>query len=272
MEVRINRESYEEVPKIWFEASPLQNYVLSILSHMFPDGERFFIRAVKRYADRVTDPKFQEEIKAFIGQEMQHGLAHERFNRAIQEATGADLSWFMWLFTVPLFDKLEKYLTERGLAYRFALGCTAAAENMTAAFAENVFKNPEAMEKMRKDIRYLFEWHAAEEIEHRHIAFDLYKAAGASYGERIASAIFTYLLIWFYVVVGTSYLILKDRDYPWHSLPKELIDFFMKENALGRITIESFFDYLRADFHPNDRPIPHKAEEFLEQISRQKVA
>lgn len=271
MEVRINRQVFQGVPKRWLLRSPLQNYVLTVLSHMFPDGERFFIRSVKRFADKVSNPKVQEEVKIFIGQEMQHGLAHERFNRAVQEATGANMDWFMWLFTVPLFDGLEKFLHERGLAFRFALGCTAAAENMTAAFAENVFKNPEAMKEIREDIRYLFEWHAAEEIEHRSIAFDLYKAIGASYTERIASAIFTYLLIWAYVFVGTSYLILQDKEFPWEKLPQEIWHFFTHENSLGRITLESFWDYLRPDFHPNDRPVPERYEEFINSL-KEKVA
>ncbi len=267
MQVRFNKDPFDQVPAYWSGGTPLQNYVLTTLSHMFPDGERFFIRSVKRFADRATDQKMQKEIKAFIGQEMQHGLAHERFNQALDRST-ASMSWFMTLFTVPTFEWLEPTLHNMGIAYKFALGCTAAAENMTAGFAENVFRNQEEISRMREDIRNLFLWHAAEEMEHRHLAFDLLQIVDGSYLNRMASATFTYLIIGFYVVLGTVYLMASDKNYPWQDLPGDLWRLFTEDKALGKIAIQGFFDYARPDFHPNDKPIPPEIKEYLDRLDR----
>ncbi|HMY12235.1 MAG TPA: metal-dependent hydrolase [Turneriella sp.] len=82
MTVRKNKETFAEpVPAHWAGKDALQSHVLNVLSLMFPDGEAFFIRSVKHFADRVTDQKMQADIKAFVGQEMQHSMAHERFNK-----------------------------------------------------------------------------------------------------------------------------------------------------------------------------------------------
>ena len=54
------------------------------LSAMFPEGERFFIHAVRHYQKSVTDPKVLADIKGFIGQEAHHGRCHEELNDAIE--------------------------------------------------------------------------------------------------------------------------------------------------------------------------------------------
>jgi hypothetical protein len=98
----------------------------------------------------------QADIKAFVGQEMQHSMAHERFN-------------------------------------------AAAAENMTAGFAQSLFAPGEAEKILREDVRELYLWHAAEEMEHRDLAYNLYQQVGGDYATRMAGMVFAYVIIAAYV-------------------------------------------------------------------------
>jgi len=266
MTVRKNKETFAEpVPAHWAGKDALQSHVLNVLSLMFPDGEAFFIRSVKHFADRVTDPKMQADIKAFVGQEMQHSMAHERFNAAVAKNIGK-MDWFMWLFTVPTFAWLEPLARNIGLN-KFALAITAAAENMTAGFAQSLFAPGEAEKILREDVRELYLWHAAEEMEHRDLAYDLYQQVGGDYATRMAGMAFAYVIIAAYVLVGTSYLVLSDQNFPWQELPQQLVDLFTRKNALGRVFFEGMLDYLRPDFHPSQHPMHPEALAYLETLA-----
>lgn len=270
MQVRVNKQQFKDVPAHWSARSALQSHVLNTLSLMFPDGERFFVRSVKYFADRATDDKMRAEVKAFIGQEMQHGAAHDRFNEAIRPAL-ADMGWFMYLFTIPTFQGLEPLIHKLDLGMQFgrvgALSVTAAAENMTAGFANMVFEDKELQTAVREDIRDLFMWHAAEEIEHRDLAFDLLKKVNDAYWVRMAGATVAYSIIFGYVVLGTAWFILNDKNYPWSKLPSQLVEIFTSKFGLGRLFVDGYIDYARRDFHPSDAPAHPMAGEYLGQMA-----
>jgi uncharacterized protein len=52
---------------------------MNSLHSVFPAGERYFIRSVKWFDKKIQDPDLKERVKAFIGQEVQHGMQHESF-------------------------------------------------------------------------------------------------------------------------------------------------------------------------------------------------
>lgn len=61
-----------------------------------------------------------------------------------------------------------------------------AAEHFTAVGAENILKSPEIQAVMHDpEIRNLLNWHALEELEHKSVAFDVYRAVGVPESTRI---------------------------------------------------------------------------------------
>ena len=56
------------------------------------------------------------------------------------------------------------------------LALTVAMEHFTASLAEFLLKNPEAMDTVDPTVRKMMLWHAVEEIEHKAVAFDVYRA------------------------------------------------------------------------------------------------
>ena len=83
-----------EIPRFWLMGSPHATHYSNALNSLFPEGERFFIRSVKHYLDRIDDPELLKRVKGFFGQEGRHGHEHDRWNH-ILEAQGYEIESFL---------------------------------------------------------------------------------------------------------------------------------------------------------------------------------
>src|SRR5437588_12599184 len=61
------------------------SHVLAVLSSVFPDGEDYFVRAVKRVRGDIADPELLGVVDGFIGQEDMHGREHRLLNERLAE-------------------------------------------------------------------------------------------------------------------------------------------------------------------------------------------
>lgn len=158
----------------WLNNDPFMTAVFNGMSISFPVGEKFFIDSVRHYKDEVTDPVLKEHIKGFCGQEGFHRREHQQYNEALCDARGYDL------------NKLEDSLTSRlawaqkNLSPLSNLAITVAIEHFTAVLAELLLRPDSVMNKADPTMRELWRWHAAEEMEHKSVAFDVYNAVGGS--------------------------------------------------------------------------------------------
>ena len=75
---------FDGVPKHWFAGLPVPTQISNGVNLLFPAGERFFVRSVYHYLDRIDDPKLKEAIKGFGGQEGRHARSHEDFFAAMR--------------------------------------------------------------------------------------------------------------------------------------------------------------------------------------------
>ena len=79
-------ESLAELPKHFAADEDLiMCHLMASLSSVFPDGEDFFVRSVRHYRDRITDPDLKRQVAGFIGQESIHGREHRAFNDRLDE-------------------------------------------------------------------------------------------------------------------------------------------------------------------------------------------
>ena len=170
VEIKPRRMAFDtESPmnKYAFKNNSLISTFFYALSALFPDGERFFIHSVRNYRDDIKDETLKEQIRGFIGQEAHHGVSHEALNQAI-----TDMGFPMDRIVGRLHkrvDFLKKFSRERQLAL------TVAMEHFTASLAEFLLKNPEILEDADPTVRKMLLWHAVEEIEHKAVAFDVYR-------------------------------------------------------------------------------------------------
>src|SRR5690606_2967813 len=59
----------DDIPTYWHAGDPFRTLLFTALSGTFPEGEKFFVDAVRNYRDQIKDPELQRAVSAFIGQE-----------------------------------------------------------------------------------------------------------------------------------------------------------------------------------------------------------
>lgn len=257
-------DAFAGLPRHWWYNSAYITHTVNALNLLFPAGERFFIRSVRRYQDRVVDPELRERIRAFAGQEAQHGRAHEAAFAALEEdgfEIRSFLAWYEWLG----YDVIEPIAPEI-----LRLSVTVALEHFTATLAEDALTQ-EFLDGAHPAMRDLLRWHAAEEIEHRSVAFDVLQQVDDRYLVRVAGLALATLALMFFWTVGTRHLLRQDPEATPDRLRQERAEALargQRKDFLGR----SLWAYLRPGFHPEDRPTRGLAERWLAEHRAGRVA
>ncbi|HEY3811571.1 MAG TPA: metal-dependent hydrolase [Acidimicrobiales bacterium] len=240
-------ESFEAVPRHFAaDGDLILSHVTAALSSVFPDGEDFFVRSVRRFRDQITDPELKRQVNGFIGQEAMHGREHRAFNDHLSQlgypAKG-----------VERFVKRALGLRERVLSDKSNLAVTAALEHFTATLAELVLTSEETRRQFGDQaVQDLFVWHALEESEHKAVAFDVYQAVGGT--ERMRVWTMNVFRFGFVAVMSTfvTVSLLGDRDtyrppLLWRSWRTVRRSPFLSPELWRQLK-----DYNRPDFHPDD--------------------
>jgi predicted metal-dependent hydrolase len=221
------------------------SHAIAVLSGMFPEGEDFFVRAVKDHRDTITDPELLSQVKGFIGQEVNHGREHREINRRLDEMgfragkTDRHIKRLLWVV-----EKLGK---------RVRLATTAALEHYTATIAEITLTDPEALRLLGEtDMRNLLLWHALEESEHKAVAFDVYRTAGYPEWFRIAVMYFTTAIFISEIVGQTTLSQLRDKDTYNPTILVPSLWNLRRCPYLKREMWRRLLSYCRPGFHPDD--------------------
>lgn len=233
--------------KYFFRGNPILSTLMYALSASFPDGERFFIDSVRHYREAIDDPELLEQIRGFIGQEAHHSRIHDDFNKQAQ-SLGVAMDWIERRF------KRRLDTGRRILSPAKQLAVTAALEHVTATLAQWTLESPEAVkgDGDHSPLREMLVWHAMEEIEHKAVAFDVYRAAVNDEGQRIATAKFIFRMFWIQMAIAQTMLLWHDRKLPsWRHI-REAWSFMWGKNGFRRWSAPEFKRYLKPGFHPND--------------------
>lgn len=249
----------EEIPRYWFAGKPVPTHVANALHLIFPMGERFFVRSVRHYLDEVEDPALREQIKGFFGQEGRHAHEHERVFKML-EAQGYEIRPFLGLYKKIAYDWIERYSPPS-----LRLAATAALEHYTAILAEGALEH-DTLDAAHPRMRALLQWHAAEEIEHKAVAFDVLQATRPGYALRMAGmAVATLTLIGFWVV-GATMLLRQEKQLTVRELLRQLRQMGQREPIVRRVFLRGLREYLRPDFHPWQRDNLAIARRVLETV------
>lgn len=150
----------------WFDGDPLKTAIMDGFAVMLPEGERFFIRSLRHYLDRITDPAIRQDIQGYAVQEAYHTREHEAYNAALRRL-GHDV------------DEMERR-TRAGLARARTpftrLLVTCAIEQVTYAFARFNLARPDLFAQANPAYRRLWIWHALEELEHSAVSLRVLRA------------------------------------------------------------------------------------------------
>lgn len=190
--VRPRRTAFElTTPRVhWLADDAQATHTFNVGNLLFPTGERFFNDSLRNALPYVTDERIRAEIRGFLGQEITHANEHERCVERMAEhgiVFRRELAAFEGFRRVV--NKGVNRLPEpfRKQAVLLMVAATAAAEHFTASLAGYVLEdNTWAGTDVDPEMVHLFLWHAAEEIEHRHVAYDVYRHVGGGYFRRVA--------------------------------------------------------------------------------------
>ena len=234
-------------PGRWNGGDGFRSAFFNALSLSFPAGEQFFIDAVRAGLKALPEEKragMAAEVQGFVGQEATHRRIHALFNAHL-ERLGYD-------------NEIERRANHRrqvheGDDLRNKLAATAATEHFTAIFADWLLRHPEALEGAEPRLQALWQWHSAEESEHRNTAFDMYQALGGSHAWRIR--VFKYITATFLydVLRQTVRNMWHDGSlFHWRSWRSAARMLFGRDGLI-RGNYGLWKAYFSADFHPSQQ-------------------
>lgn len=232
----------------WFGNHAFKTAWFNAMSITFPIGEKFFIDSVRHFAGQITDQKLTEDIRGFCGQEGFHRREHQRYNEALCRLRGYDLQ--------RMEGRLERNIQR---AYRFMtplqrLAITASIEHITAIMAESALSDDDPMlGQADSAMRALWQWHAAEEMEHKAVAFDVYRAVGGTEKMRRRAMRQSTFFLALDIGMGLVHMLRRDKNLWNLRLWREGWKFLFFKGGILRRVWPAYKEYYREGFHPWDR-------------------
>lgn len=251
-----------EIPRHWLGGSMVGTALANGLNLVFPDGERFFVRSVRHYLPEVQDPELRDRVKRFFGQEGQHAREHERLLEILR-AQGYDIDRFLHPYRHLAYEILAP-----ALPAKLRLSITAALEHFTASFAVHALSSGMLERNAPPVLAELLMWHAAEEIEHKDVAFDVLQLVDSSYALRVAGLVVAVLALWGFWTHATVELLRQEPDFDLGRVAREWVSRGAQGQGPSSAMPAAFLQYLAPDFHPNKVANDELALAYLEAIGR----
>jgi uncharacterized protein len=242
------------VPRHWLAGNPAATAISNGINLLFPIGERFFVRSVHHYFDQILDGELRAQAKAFFKQEGHHARKHDEFNAVLREQ-GFAIDDFL-----ARYDAISRWIEERVPA-KLNLAGTAAAEHFTAILADGAFSKG-ILDSLHPTMQELLAWHAAEEIEHKAVAFDVLRTIDDSYALRIAGLAYATVMLGSFWFWAAMMLLRQERLGPRGTL-RELRKMRRRDPVIQRVFVRGIKQYLRRGFHPSDNANEHLAREWF---------
>jgi predicted metal-dependent hydrolase len=226
----------------WLGGDVYRTAFMNALSMSFPLGEQMFIDSVRAVPlDTIKDPALRAEVKDFVGQEASHRFVHQQYN--------AELARQGFDYTLEEATRVRTARIAR-LPVTDRLAITCALEHYTAMLADYLLRHPQWLDGADDQMRTLWSWHAAEETEHKAVAFEVYRAAGGGYWKRVLWYLHVSLAFWFDTSRQTIHNLRRDRAVwrlsTWGSAARA---WFGREGLAWHL-LRPGLDYLSPRFHP----------------------
>jgi uncharacterized protein len=151
------------------------------LSMTMPYLEPYLIRTMKVALPRITDPLLAEDTRRFCQQEAHHYQNHALLNDQIRARFDEATADALRAIEADLEADYRRFTESKSL--RFNLAYAEGFEAMTCAGALAIAEHGGFDEMLPGG--EIWPWHMAEEIEHRTVAFGVYRYLVGGYFYRI---------------------------------------------------------------------------------------
>lgn len=274
LKVRNVHFNFDKVTKHWILGSSIATHFVNSMHVVFPEGEKFFVRSVRRFSKDIKDEQLKKEINSFCGQEGVHAREHQRFWEVMEEQNLKPMWFANFLKTTAFsgrysYENVSRNVLNRiqpRLGDKFALSVTTALEHYTAIMANALFHEPIATnDNIAPQMLELLHWHASEEIEHKAVCFDVLKEVDDSYLLRVSGMGLATVLLWGYLGIGQVYFISQDKDKSIVKMPFEtyLLLKTVVFGEIGKNLSRHLLEYFKSDFHPDNIDDRYLIEQFF---------
>jgi predicted metal-dependent hydrolase len=163
-------------------------------------------------------------------------------------------------------DKLVFRTMEKAGPLWLRVSLVSCVEHINA-YVGHEFLSQEVLAAADPRVKDLMEWHFAEEIEHRRVAFDLLQHVAPSYPVRLLGFALTVGL--FYLLMGGQAIALLRQDgllwrkKTWSQIRSHL----GSGHHMFKRTLRHLLDYLRPGFHPSQMGDDEMAAKVLARLA-----
>lgn len=169
----------DSVPSRWSPEQPEFSHVANAFMAALPHLEPYFIQNLREALPLLADKHIAKAARAFIQQEARHAQQHRDWNQVLARR-------------FPGFDKLERAIKTRLSQSRkrhslpFRLAYTSGYEALTYQIACFILEERHVLlQGANPRMIAMLAWHAAEEVEHKSVAFDVFQAVHGGYLLRV---------------------------------------------------------------------------------------
>lgn len=232
-----------DIPSDWLPGARALAAMLDTYTVLVPANEAFYMRTINASLSKIADPALLAAARTFIHQEAEHGVAHKRYWRNL-ERQGYRFRGFE-----RTVDRLTFRMMERFAPLSLRLSMVSCVEHINA-FVAHEFLTQDILTEAHPEVRALMEWHFAEEIEHKCVAFDVLTTVSPSYAVRLFGLLTTAPLFYAVMTFGMLRFLMQGRELfrmsTWSQLRRHLGG---GHRMLAR-TLKHLLAYGRPGFHP----------------------
>jgi hypothetical protein len=231
----------QELPKYWFDNSPLKTHYMNAISVITPVSEIAVIHALKETRELVKDPALKDQITTMIAQESWHSFSHKNYNMWLKkQGIPADEMASEHLMKIQRRKKLVEKVWSKHAAVAGWLPGLVAGEHNAAVHIEYILERPHLVEQMHPHFRQAWVWHCIEEIEHKGTAMDAWNDTR----ELLNRKKYKLNLAFAIISISNNYIFLKymfkmlslDRQlWKWRTLKDGLSFFFGRDGLYPNI-------------------------------------
>ena len=236
-----------DIPKHWLPGDEVVSSLLNAYTILVPANEAFYIRTLNACLSRMSDGALRARCQAFIRQEAQHGVAHKRY------WDNLDAQGYAYRGLERAVDRGIFRVMDRIAPLWLRVSLVSCVEHINAYLGYE-FLTQAILANADPRVRDLMEWHFAEEIEHRAVAFDLLQAVSPHYPVRVLGAVMTTTLFYLLLTVLAASLLAQDRRLWRMATWGQLVRHLGAGHGMARRTFRHLRDYLRHGFHPSRLP------------------
>jgi predicted metal-dependent hydrolase len=205
MQVRNPKLAFAEALPHW---APNREFaqITNAGSFSLPCVETYLMMVMNRAARTLQEPGLKRDVALFTAQEGNHYRQHDVFNETL---------YARYPGLIPIMDQLKAdysaMLKDESLLVNAAY--CEGFESVGLIFAEFMFEGcDDLLAGADERIVRLWQWHLAEEFEHRTVCYDVHKALGGGYLSRMKGFFRAATHLGKFGMDASTYMLSVDRE------------------------------------------------------------